>query len=134
MATTARSMDLKRGMARLYALPLVAFALLWTVPIGAGVTVCPFALLTGTACPGCGMTRAAASLARGDLAAALTYHPLIVVVGAWAGAAWLLRVRGRRDNRSSMSPRTLNALLAITAAAFLITWAIRWAQGSLPPV
>lgn len=37
---------------------------------------CPIKLLTGVSCPGCGMTRAYASLLRLDFSAAFAYHPL----------------------------------------------------------
>ncbi len=46
---------------------------------------CLFRKLTGVACPGCGMTRAAAALAEGDLAGAVRLQPaaplVLVLVG-----------------------------------------------------
>ena len=51
-------------------------------------------------CPGCGGTRALIALARGQLGAALRYHPPVVVTLALAGAYLLAqtmwRLRGRR--------------------------------------
>ena len=67
-------------------------------PIEGGPTLCPFALCTGIACPGCGMTRAASHLIRGDVSGALGYHPLILLVAALSviGTAWyLLRRMGK---------------------------------------
>ena len=52
---------------------------------------CPFHAVTGLHCPGCGMTRAAALLLRGDVAGAaahnvLLFPVLVIAVAAWAGA------------------------------------------------
>ena len=51
-------------------------------------------------CPGCGGTRALIVLARGQLGAALRYHPPVVITLALAGAYLLSqtvwRLRGRR--------------------------------------
>lgn len=43
-------------------------------------SVCLFRNILGRECPGCGMTRAVSSLLHGDLAGALQYNRLIVVV------------------------------------------------------
>lgn len=45
-----------------------------------GLLPCPVALLTRHPCPGCGMTRATMALLRGDLHAALHFHPLVLVI------------------------------------------------------
>ena len=45
--------------------------------LGAG---CPIRLITGIPCAGCGMTRSVISIIKRDLAAALYYHPLIVLM------------------------------------------------------
>ena len=59
---------------------------------------CPFRLVTGLWCPGCGLTRATHFLLRGDLPTALRYHLFVVpillaIVAAWT--RWLLRSAGR---------------------------------------
>jgi hypothetical protein len=41
---------------------------------------CPFLLVTGIPCPGCGMTRAILSALRFDFTAAFGYHPLFPLV------------------------------------------------------
>jgi hypothetical protein len=41
---------------------------------------CPFHLLTGMYCPGCGTTRALFYLVHGDMAAAFRYQPLFLAV------------------------------------------------------
>ena len=50
---------------------------------------CPFHALTGLHCPGCGMTRAAALLLRGDLAGALQHNVLLVPTLIGAVAWWV---------------------------------------------
>lgn len=44
------------------------------------IWTCPFALVTGLPCPGCGITRACLALVAGDLPRALALHPLSPVV------------------------------------------------------
>ena len=62
-------------------------------------SLCTFQLLWGRPCPGCGMTRSIAHLARGDVLASLRFHPLGLPLFAgsvlgFAGAALRL-TRGR---------------------------------------
>ncbi len=62
-----------------------------------GPTPCPWRTLTGLDCPFCGATRAAASLAHGDVIGALDHNALFVLVilplavvawGVWAARSW----------------------------------------------
>jgi hypothetical protein len=96
----------------------------------AGPTLCPFALVTGVACPLCGMTRALLHLAQGDLAGAVAYHPLVLVVVAVAVVAVVLRATGRSWPAFA---RGLPAVIAV-AVLFVGTWVVRLATSSLPPV
>lgn len=58
--------------------------------LGGSLVVCPFRLLTGHACPGCGMGRAVVAAMRGDWAASWGHHPLgMLVLAVWT--AWLVR-------------------------------------------
>ena len=119
----------------LLAAPLAVIALLASFrPVDDGVTVCPFALITGMACPGCGMTRAASSLVRGDFSTALGYHPLVpliavLTVGGWAW--YLLRRSGRVQ---PLPTRWLNSILIVTGVMLVGVWAARLLSGTLPPV
>lgn len=111
----------------------LALLLAWT-PTDDGPTICPFALLTGHACPGCGMTRALAYLVRGDFDRALLYHPLapvLTLVGI-AGLVWLMG--RRRGSWPSLSVKTINVALSIAGALLLGVWLTRIATGTLPPV
>ena len=111
-----------------------AAALLVGNPSDDGPTLCPFALITGTACPGCGMTRAASQVLRGNLDIAFTYHPLVLIVALQliGGYVWFLLRRAGKVK--PMSNRTLNIVLIGTGVALLAVWVVRMAMGSLPPV
>ena len=115
--------------------PLLAAALLLMVrPERPGFTICPFALATGMACPGCGMTRAASLLIRGDIDGALTFHPLVLLIAVQLAVGWVWFMLRRSGKVGPMSPRVLNALLIGTGIILIAVWALRWANGSLPPV
>ena len=117
------------------AAPLLGALALW---IGSNTedapTLCPFALCTGTACPGCGMTRALTSLAQGDLGRALTFHPLVVLVAVQlaVGWGWYLLIGSGRAR--PIAPRTLDLVLIGNALALVLVWVIRLLSGTLPPV
>ena len=54
----------------------VAFAVAVTLLYVSGIG-CVYRALLGISCPGCGLTHALLALLRFDLAASLTYHPLL---------------------------------------------------------
>lgn len=89
-----------------------------------GSTLCPVAALTGTPCPGCGMTRAVVALARGDLSAAWRWHPLAPLVAGYAAGT---AIHWRRHLRAyvrghSPSPTPLCSR----------RWPSRWCQSGGP--
>jgi hypothetical protein len=109
-------------------------AVLLTHPQVTGPGLCPVALFTGHACPGCGMTRAAAALFHGDVGLMWTLHPMapvLIVLGtvalAW-WAAWRAGVTSARPGSRSAS------VLAVTTVALVGVWAVRLASGTLPAV
>lgn len=59
------------------------------VGVGEGLVLCPFRLVTGHRCPGCGMGHAVVAAMRADLAGSFQHHPLgIPLLIVWTG--WLL--------------------------------------------
>lgn len=117
------------------AAPFLAIGLLAVLsPSDDGPTICPFALCTGSACPGCGMTRAASSLIRGDIGAAMVFHPLVILIALQATGAWIWYVLRRKNRVGPMSQRTLTIILATTGVALVLVWIVRLALGSLPAV
>lgn len=114
-------------------LAFAGFLALWS-PGDEGVTVCPFALATGHACPGCGMTRAIGYLARGDLATALSFHPLVVLIALQAISGWGWLVLRNRGLVRPLANRLVSAILVGTAFSLFAVWALRAVFGTLPPV
>jgi hypothetical protein len=78
--------------------------------------VCPFRLLTGLNCPGCGALRMIHDVLHGDLAAAITDN-IVLLLGVPLLAGWILA--RRRDRRS---PLTLPAGAAVIIT--LIAWTV----------
>jgi hypothetical protein len=96
--------------------------------------MCPIALLTGTACPGCGMTRAVVALVQGDLRSSWDAHPLAaVVVGATLVflGQWGAAPRGRIARLSTKQAAVAGA---VTGVALMVVWSVRYASGTLPAV
>lgn len=112
---------------------------LWNLGADSAPPFCLVRLLLDLPCPGCGMTRALQALARGDLAAAVRFHPLAPALGAEAAVLWGwwgLRLWGRRAPSRALVAVSPAAgwwtLLYANGAVFLALWAGRLAAGSLP--
>ncbi|MFN8635714.1 MAG: DUF2752 domain-containing protein [Chloroflexota bacterium] len=61
-----------------------------------GPSFCPFKVLTGLPCPGCGLTRGTVALLHGDLATSFHFHPLalplvLAMVAVALADAWVWR-------------------------------------------
>jgi hypothetical protein len=90
---------------------------------GGGFLPCPFRTLTGWWCPGCGLTRAAHHLMRGDLGRALHFNAFVVVILAGLLATWLvwlLHCTGRRV----AWVRTIPVLAQAASIAVLVAFAV----------
>lgn len=114
--------------------PPVLLALLMVAPAGTGPTICPFAIVTGHACPLCGGTRAASALVRGDTAAAWELHPLIFMLAPLAVVGWITWLGVTREWWKAPSPTTINRVTLGIGLTALALWIVRAATGSLPPV
>ena len=96
-----------------------------------GRTFCPFAVLTGSACPGCGLTRSIASLARGDLSGSVAMHPFGILLAFQAVVFIALEIAGIRfSDRKWKIP----VVLAVNLVGLFAVWILRWSNGALPPV
>jgi hypothetical protein len=96
---------------------------------GGSYLFCPWLVLTGTYCPGCGGLRAVNDLTRGDLAAAASSNLLLVgslPLAAWMWSRWLVdRWRGLR--------RVVDQRLGVLAAtAFGVVALGFWVVRNLP--
>jgi hypothetical protein len=83
-------------------------------------------------CPGCGMTRAFAHLAKGEWAAALALHPLAPVVALEIVAGWALWGLGLAARRVLRLPVGIEVLLLGNVALLFALWLGRAATGTLP--
>ena len=91
--------------------------------------LCGVRLFLDIPCPGCGLTRAMAALAHGELRRSIDLHPLGVVIAAWL-IYQFLRALAERVCQRRLAPLlsedarffVLNAFLA----ALLIQWAMRF--------
>ncbi|MFN7942277.1 MAG: DUF2752 domain-containing protein [Thermoanaerobaculia bacterium] len=113
---------------------LVAFFValgFWDAAAHPGPDLCLFHRATGVACPACGLTRAAAALARGEFAASFRLHPALLVVAAEVGIAWLLWGERLLTGRRRFAGSSTVVLLA-TAGGLVLLWLVRWALGILP--
>lgn len=94
------------------------------------IPLCPVALLSGTPCPGCGLTRASLAALRGDFAGAFALHPLAFVIAplmaltaVLAAHAYVVRGRmqfSRRVHRYLVPPLFVAYLLAV------VLWVLRY--------
>lgn len=117
---------------------LAGLALLRTWHPGEGtLSICLFRNVTGIPCPGCGMTRAFALLARGDWRAALAMHPLAPLLAAELGLAWLAwgwAAAGRLPARlENWRQQRLVPIVLAHVALFCALWLGRLSTGTLPP-
>lgn len=101
-------------------------AVLLLRPAGSGFGLpCPIHSLTGLYCPGCGASRALASLLRLDFYAAFRWNPLLVPVLPfalfylmWGSASWVRHGRNTLDER--IPPKLLWALVVVVLLYFLL--------------
>lgn len=123
------------GRGSLYALPFVAAITLAAVqPSDGAPTICGFANCTGVACPGCGMTRAAGSLLRGNVGEALRYHPLVPLILFELLAAWTIWAAHRAGWIRWRHHRWVDVVIGATAALLVVVWIVRLVAGTTPPV
>jgi hypothetical protein len=97
-----------------------------------GAGVCVFRRCTGGYCPGCGMTRAARHLTRGEIGAAWQDHPIVVLVAAQGALGAALFAGVRRLRTRLLSVRTLAVVAAINGVLLIVIWVVRLADGSIP--
>ncbi|MGW6377466.1 DUF2752 domain-containing protein [Rhodococcus sp. NPDC055112] len=90
---------------------------------------CPFHVITGWWCPGCGGLRAVNDLTHGDLVGSLSSNVLIlplvlVLVVAWM--RWLRRRWGGVDDRMIVLGRSATAAILVLLAVFTVVRNTPW--------
>ncbi len=87
---------------------------------------CPWLLVTGTACPGCGGLRAVNDLTRGDVAAAFSSNALFVASLPLLAALWARSVVQRwRDELAPWRPAVVGWVGGVALALVLLVWLVR---------
>ena len=117
-------------LAGLVGLAGLAILHVWVPSTDAAGAICLSRRLFHLPCPGCGMTRALAHLAKGEWSAAVRDHPLapaLALEGLLGWAIW-----GVALARPLRLPLRLETLLLANAAALLALWLGRAATGTLP--
>ena len=109
----------------------VATAYLWvanpTTPGNHLFVPCPFKLLTGLDCPGCGATRASWAIVHGHPLRALGYNALWTLLAPLLVWAWLLEVRGHwSTSRHPFRTRRFVPTLGVVAVTFAVARNLPW--------
>lgn len=85
---------------------------------------CPFHMLFGVPCPGCGMTRALITALKGDFVSAFLYHPLwplLLPVGIYAALLFFEHL--------SVPMHRQNVYLILFAGIMILVYTVRLAVG-----
>ena len=98
----------------------------------AGDPVCALRRIAHIGCATCGLTRALAALARGDLGAAFALHPMALVLAAELAAAWGASGLALARNARLADQRWIPWAIAANGAAFLLVWIVRLLTGTIP--
>ena len=115
-----------------------ALICLWLAPPSAyPIPPCPFYLLTGAFCPGCGALRSIHALLHGHLGQAFGFNPLLVLLLPYLASVWLAEVltaATARRWRIALSARWGWALLSLIVAFWVLRNVPSPAFDSLRPV
>ncbi len=106
----------------------VALAVFWCLPyIGLPATLCPFHLLTGTACPLCGLSRSISALLQLDWWLSITLHPLGIVILILLIRCLFTNNPGNVGNSLRLPEPIRRTLFGAGSLAvlFLLVWIIR---------
>jgi hypothetical protein len=114
------------------ALFALSFLVARFAPLALAGVRCPARVLLGVPCATCGMTRAFAALARGDVAAAVGVSPAgaLLAAGAWAFAAAAALRPALGFGWPRPSRRAARALAIAAGLALLVNWAYLLASGA----
>ena len=104
----------------------------WTPVDDPAHAICALRQIAHVGCATCGLTRALAALARGDLQASLALHPMAAALVVQLAAAWVLWGAGLARGRSFMAGVRVPWVLAANGIAFMLLWIVRLATGTVP--
>jgi hypothetical protein len=101
-------------------------------PEGAESSFCLLRRVFNLPCPGCGMTRAFAHLAKGEWGAALRDHPLAPLLAVELGLLWVAWGASLAGLVRLRLPARLELTLLAHLAVLVAVWLGRVATGTLP--
>ena len=95
-------------------------------------SICFLRRVLHIACPGCGLTRSLAAIAKGDAIGAVDIHPLgpvlalegVVLWSVWGVSLAIASIHVKRS--------FINYLLIADASLLLVVWLVRLSTGTLP--
>lgn len=135
----SRPLERTSGRARVVGSPIrvIGLAVAAVLLIEAGGTddgpgLCVFRRCTGGYCPGCGLTRAAKHLTRGQFSAAWHDHPWVVLVAAQAVVAGVVLGVLHRIGRRIDTRRLVPIAGSLNVALMFGIWITRLVDGSIP--
>lgn len=134
-STSAQPTGLRWILASPVRIAVLAVAAVLVVDAGGtddGPGLCVFRRCTGGYCPGCGMTRSARHLTRGQLGAAWQDHPFLVFAAAQAVAAAAVYGVVRWVGAAISWSRILVALGIVNLVLLIGIWVVRLVDGSIP--
>ncbi len=105
---------------------------LWSPPDDPALSLCFTRRALGLPCPGCGLTRGLSQLLQGNLARAMTLHPLAPLVALDAAAGWGLWGLALYGLAPAPPARTVRLVLLAQLALFVALWLGRLATGTAP--
>lgn len=92
--------------------------------IANGPVICPFRLLTGLPCPGCGLTRSWVFAVHGDIGASLSAHPFgLPLLGLVLVLAVVLLIRRAGRRAGPNLDRLVRHPLTVAVLAGWLGWA-----------
>lgn len=104
----------------------------WTPPDDSSMSLCLTRRALGLPCPGCGLTRGVAHLLQGDLARAMTLHPLAPLVAVDAAVGWGWWGLALYGLAAPPPARAVRLVLLAQLALFVAFWVGRLATGTAP--
>ena len=110
----------------------LAVLAVWTPPDDASLSLCLTRRVLGLPCPGCGLTRGVTHLLQGNLARAMSLHPLAPLAAADAVVGWGLWGLTLHGLTAAPPARAVRLVLLAQLALFVALWLGRLASGTAP--
>lgn len=130
MEAVGFNMNRKKGILLIVGFLVVGLAgafVLWKFTPGESALLppCPFQMVTGFSCPGCGSTRAAHALLHGHLFQAFDFNPLLILFLPFLAYAGLSKVRMLLFGKKLPGPEIKAWAVWSIFGLILVFWVVR---------